>query len=266
MRTLPTDKTWRKYGKREPYFGVFGQNQYLSKNFTKETHTMVIDSGRKYVEELFELIQDKVCLGFKADSILDYGCGPGRMLIPFSKFAGDVVGMDISNDMLLEARKNCEANKVFNVSFLMADDKLSKIKGKKFDLVHSFIVLQHLNIKRGEKLIQMLIDHINPDGVGALHITYHDSYPNRKLLNFFRFRVPFLWFFQRLIHSKINAKPFHSNPQMQMNSYNLNRIHAILQQNNIKEVICTYTNHYEYLGISIYFKKTPEMTLESVTS
>lgn len=254
MRTLPTDKVWKTYGKREPYYGVFGIDPYLSENMTGEVTREFFASGEEYVRDLFSIIHKKIDPDFKPENILDYGCGPGRMIIPFSKYTKQVTGMDVSEDYLKEAALNCSGAGVGNVSLLVSDDKLESLKGEKFDLVHSFIVLQHLDTKRGEKMIRSLVAAVRNGGVGVLHVTYFDNYPKRTIVNFFRFRLPFLARLLRLISFGIRRKKFDNLPQMQMNNYNLNRVFAILQHSSVNGLYIEFTDHHNYWGVKMYFK------------
>ena len=217
--------------------------------------TEFFSSGNEYVNELFSVIHKKIDPGFKPEKILDFGCGPGRLVIPFSRIAHEVLGIDVSQDMINEAKKNCLKYNAINTSFLVSDDNLHCIKNQHFDLVNAFIVLQHINIKRGEKLIQLLIESIKDKGIGVLHLTYHDHYPYRGIVNYFRYRIPFLSIVMRFFRSTVTGKKFKNLPLMQMNNYNLNRIFYLLQRTNIKEVYSTFTNHYNYWGVILYFRK-----------
>ncbi|MBN1339014.1 MAG: class I SAM-dependent methyltransferase [Bacteroidales bacterium] len=255
MRTLPTDKTWRIYGKKAPYFGVFGQERYRNENLTDDVFDGIFTDASDYVNGLFSVIHTRIDPGFSPGTILDFGCGPGRMLVPFSRFANRVTGLDISADVLEEARKNCEKFNVSNVFLLLSDDGLKSLKNEKFDLVHSFIVLQHLNVKRGEKIIRLLLESIKPGGMGVFHVTYHDSFPDRRTVNFFRFRIPFLANVLRWVRFRMKNIRFDHFPQMQMNNYNLNRIFALLQKEKTAEVFVRFTDHHRYWGVIFYFKK-----------
>lgn len=254
MRNLPTDRTWRRYGEKAPYFGVFGQAEFLNKNLDDDRLSFYFTSGEKYVEELFSVVRTGIDPDFAPEKILDFGCGPGRMVIPFSRKAREVYGLDVSEKMLEEARKNCAEVGVKNAVFRLSDDQLSGLSEQKFDLIHSFIVLQHLNTKRGEKLIAKLIDHLAEGGVGALHVTYADSVPGRNILNFFRYKIPYLYLMQRVFGFLFFRRPMHGYPQMQMNNYDLNRIYRILQDRGVEKVISVFTKHFGYLGISLYFR------------
>ena len=258
MWTLPTDKTWKYYGKEAPYYGVFGQDMYLNDNLNDQLLNDFFSSGFTHVENLFATIHSKIDSGFKAEKILDFGCGPGRFIIPFSKYADEIVGIDVSQNMIDEARKNCLKYNVTNATFFLADDNLHCIRDREFDLVNSFIVLQHVNVRRGEKLIRLLLNSIK-----VLHVTYYDNFHNRRIVNYFRNRIPYLSSVLRMIRCLISGKKFKYLPQMQMNNYNLNNIFQLLQRENIKEVFSSYTNHYDYFGITLIFKKhesTPAMS------
>jgi ubiquinone/menaquinone biosynthesis C-methylase UbiE len=252
--TLNSDKTWKFYGRKAPYFGVFGQEEYLNDNLDEEKLGYFFSSGEKEVSEIFNFIHQKIYKEFQPASILDFGCGPGRMVIPFAKYAGEVIGMDISPDALEEAEKNCKEKNILNVRFLLSDDELSKISDKKFDLVHSYIVLQHMDVKRGEKLLEKLICKINEKGIGVIHVTYHDNYPGRRIVNFFRSRIPLVAGIFRLLRKDMVKRKLPHRPQMQMNNYDLNRIFKFLQEIGIKEVTSVFTNHHEYWGAVLYFK------------
>ena len=255
MWTLPTDTTWKFYGEKHPYYGVFGQDTYLNDQLNDQLLEDFFSSGDAHVKELFSTIRGKIDADFKPVTILDFGCGPGRFMIPFSKYANEVVGIDVSQKMLDEAAKNCLKYNVNNASFYLSDDNLNCLCGKKFDLVNSFIVLQHVHVKRGEKIIHRLIDSINENGIGVLHITYHDHFQKRRIVNYFRNRIPYFATLLRMIRSIIKKKEFRNLPQMQMNNYNLNDIFQLLQKEKVKEVYSSFTNHYDYFGITLMFKK-----------
>jgi SAM-dependent methyltransferase len=230
MGTLNSDKTWIIYGKKNPYYGVITDERFLDKNISEESLKEFFFSGVIYVDDLFETIHNHIDRSFKPNTVLDFGCGTGRLVIPFAMRYEKVVGLDISRDILEIARLNAAKRDLKNIEFYISDDNLTEISDQKFDLINSFIVLQHINLKRGEKLIQNLLKRLNPNGICALHMTYFTNKPlSAKIVNFFRIRIPFL-------HNLLNVlerKPLKS-PLIQMNSYNLNNIFYLLQSDGIE--------------------------------
>ncbi len=49
------------------------------------------------------------------DTVLDIGCGPGRITVPMAHRAASVTAMDSSEAMLAQCRANCESAGVANV-------------------------------------------------------------------------------------------------------------------------------------------------------
>src|SRR5947208_14390075 len=74
--------------------------------------------------------------------------------------------------MLTEARSRCAALGLGNVRLAQSDDRLSNIP-ERFDLINSYIVLQHITCRRGEAIVEQLLDRLQDGGVGVLHLTYH---------------------------------------------------------------------------------------------
>ena len=81
------------------------------------------------------------------------------MAIPFAAIAKEVVGMDVAETMLSEAERNCRERGCDNVTLVLSDDSLSQAAGL-FDLVHSCLVLQHVEMARGRTLFKALVDKI----------------------------------------------------------------------------------------------------------
>ncbi len=95
----------------------------------------------KRSKEIVILLQ-KFKLINKNSEILDIGCGVGRAEYLLAKKVKSVLGIDISKSMVSNARKNIKDK---NVEFLVTNGKnLSEINNKKFDLIFSILVLQHV--------------------------------------------------------------------------------------------------------------------------
>lgn len=93
----------------------------------------------------------------KEMKVLEIGCGIGRILIPMTTIFGEVVGIDVSKEMIRVAEsyikviKNC---KVFENN----GSDLSMFPNNYFDFCYSFIVFQHIPKK---EIVQNYINEVS---------------------------------------------------------------------------------------------------------
>jgi len=75
-------------------------------------------------------------------SVLEIGCGIGRLLKPLSSRVRRAVGVDLSEEMIRRGREYCAGAP--NVELLRTDGTLGALPDASFDFVFSHIVFQHL--------------------------------------------------------------------------------------------------------------------------
>lgn len=249
MLNRSTDKDWERCGASDPYFGVITDEKFHKKNLSEESREAFFETGTKDVANILNKIWTHIDADFSPKRSLDFGCGVGRLLIPLAEISEHAVGIDVSESMLSEAKRNCEIRSIKNVSFVKGDDNLTSLTGK-YDLIHSLIVFQHIPVKRGERIFSSLLSHLNPDGICVLHFTYiGNTQPHRRLITWLKSNVPFV----RSLINLFKGKPMFG-PIMQMNSYDLNRIFFMIQQSNVRCLFADFTDHVGHVGLVVYFK------------
>ena len=276
---MTTDTEWQAWGIRDPYFAVLTNPKYRTEALTPDAKLEFLASGRENVDIVLNTCRRYFGANFAPQRVLDFGCGVGRLTIPFAVHAREVVGMDIAESMLAEARLNCQAQNCHNVTLVLSDDTLSRATGQ-FDLVYSGIVLQHIEIARGRKLFAELVGKVIPGGCGAIQVTFAwDKYeaeygvmPDRPVVRAARdgrdLQTKAFWrrAFERLglLRAAPVIKPLSkatgSDPEMQMNYYNLSQLMFILGKAGVQRVFSTFTNHSGWLGVVMYFQKPPQMS------
>ena len=265
---MSTDVEWEKWGKNDPYFGVITHEKFRSQNLSEEAKMEFFESGRRNINSVLEVCRRHFDQSFSPKNILDFGCGVGRLVIPFAEIAEHVVGVDVSDSMLKEARKNCNEYSVQNVSLLKSDDNLSSLDGE-FDLIHSFIVFQHIPVERGRRILTNLLNHLKERGICAIQITYSKAIfreshgvpptelPIKKLKNKIKRRVrSLLKIVKRLVGSPLISESPRRDPEMQMNPYNVNELLFLIQSAGIHNIYVRFTDHGGALGFYLYFQKS----------
>ena len=200
---------------------------------------------------MFAISRDRLDVVFAPTRALDFGCGVGRLLIPLAARCPQVVGVDVSPSMLSEARRNCEAAGAKNVDLVRGDDDLSALHGS-FDFVHTFIVLQHIPIVRGEVLIRKLTQRLRPGGVAMFHLTYASGMSKRNRVFYWaRLHIPG-------VHALLNIarRRAPTAPIMQMNTYSVTRVLDIICAEGCHEVHVRFSNHGGARGVLLFARKT----------
>ena len=249
-----TDREWERFGATDPYYGVLTEEKYRKGNLTPKAKEAFFKSGEEYIAKVMASIRKHLDSSYTPRKALEFGCGVGRLVIPLAKLAERVVGIDISESMIAEAKRNCESVSIRNVTFLRCDDELSQLFGEKYDLVHSYTVFQHLPVRRGEAIFKRLLQHLENGGVCVIHFTYAKGPKVRTASPWIKSHIPLA---KNLINL-IRGRAFFA-PQMAMNPYDLNRLLLGVQRQQVREFYAEYTDHGGELGILLYFRK-PELS------
>ncbi len=250
IRRRDTDTDWKRYGAEDPYYGVVSDERFHKDSLDGTAREAFFKTGDSHAAYLFDVIQKHMVADFSPKRILDFGCGVGRCTIPFCRYGKDVVGIDISEGMVQEARANAKAQGVQNVQFVAAGSPSEALQGQ-FDFIHSFIVFQHIPQPRGEILLEQLVHLLSPDGVGALHFLYHAEIgPCHRLLRGLRKRMAPLHWLANIWHKK----PWRY-PLMEKNEYDLNRLFLQLRRLGCGEMMVRMEGVQTMHGIVIFFRR-----------
>lgn len=252
MKKVASDWAWEQYGKKDPYYGVCTKEVFRAQNLTEDAKRDFFETGFDHVEKVMETVRD-LRKDFSPLTVLDFGCGTGRLLIPFSKVAKKVTGIDVSEQMLHEAEKNLKSFGIDNAELIIGNS-LDPVSTKKFDFVHSFIVLQHISTSNGYEILKSLISAVAPGGVGAIHITFSNKQSSFKKLKT-RLRSRYRWIAQL---SNVLSLRHPNHPEMQMNNYELEHVFSFLNSVGINTFKIKLTNHGGFLGTFLFFTRDHE--------
>jgi len=242
---------WKKWGKQDPYYGVLSEEKYRTRRMREKDLEGFFKTGESFVQDTEKKISKLFGLSLTGCSILDFGCGVGRLAIPFARFsANQVVGLDVSPEVIDIARSHIPSMEVKNLDFMVFDGQnLPELP--QFDFINSYIVFQHIETSLGYTLLHQLLGKLKPGGIIQVHITYGHSLPKLSYWNFFlRGKLPLYNFLYSFLKNRnVNAEPI-----MQMNHYSPQKLFGIFSKhsNNIQVEL---TNHGGHLGAIYLLRK-----------
>lgn len=268
-----TDQAWIAWGERDPYFAVITMPEFRMGALDDRARARFFEMGERHAQYVLHMCRRHVDAKFQPRSVLDFGCGVGRVLLPLAAGLERAVGVDISPAMLAEAQRNAQARGQAQVEWVLSDDTLSRVEGQ-FDLVHSAIVFQHIDVDRGRRLFARLLACIAPGGVGALQLTYAKAYhpgsygqppsPPPPVASAAQPPARPGWW-ARLRSTRAPAPAAApaeapviapgADPEMQMNPYNLTEIAFMMQSAGIPHFHTTFTDHGGEWGVFLFFQR-----------
>lgn len=246
LHLFSTDRDWEIMARGEPFWSVSTWEKFRKQNLNADNLQEFFLTGETYINSVFQMIRARIDPNFAPQRSLDFGCGVGRVLIPIAKRSGSAVGVDVSETMLREARKQVESFGIKNVQLVKGDDTLSSVEGP-IDFVHSVIVFQHIPVQRGEALFGELLKRMKHGSVAAIHFTYAKGFEPVRPTWGLRWRK----FWKRIGDA---FRSLRGNPVMQMNDYSLNVIFRMIQEHGIKRTNVSFFDHDRYYGVLLLFQ------------
>jgi trans-aconitate methyltransferase len=224
-----TDKAWKALGRDDPYFGVLAQREFSRENLSAASLEKFFQSGEAATAELLSVVERIAIPPPRLGRALDFGCGVGRMIIPLASRFKEVIGVDVSEHMLAEAARNVSHRQLANVT-LFAD-----IPNMEFDLVHSVLVFQHINPRRGADIILKCWSRVAQGGVLAVQVPirfvgHRTVWWLRKLRDI----LPIL----QVPYNVLSGNRW-NKPGVQMNLYDVNSFAANLLERGAKQIVLT---------------------------
>ncbi len=233
-----TDLNWKIIGANDPYFGVLTCERFLRNNMAENDRQAFFETGRSDVDFIAHHLSGVE----RIESVLDFGCGVGRLSIALAEKFRNVVGVDISPAMLDEARKNATQFGATNTSFL------SEFPGHEFDLAVSYIVFQHIQPHQGMHLLKTLLERVKIGGQVAIQITFFRS--GKKKRRWFHFG------FKRTIKSTLEMVGLRKlaglKHAIRMHDYNASEVLELLFATGFTTISLVKTDHGGYAGAWIF--------------
>src|SRR5687768_14929346 len=182
MKKPDDDSRWEELARQEPYFPLLADGNTVATDVFFKT-------GEDDLSALLAAMSTLFSRDMQLDSVLDFGCGAGRLTLPLARRAAHVVACDIAPTMLSHARQNAERAGLHNITFRLCDEVTASVDA--FDFVCSLLVFQYIAPSVGYALISALAQRLRRDGVAAIQLRLYGTGKLHRFASFTRARCRF---------------------------------------------------------------------------
>ena len=150
---------WNERARRDAYYyATTGRRQQESAEFLKTAELVL-----PFLRSALARIRTDSATG--ARRALEVGCGPGRLMLPMSRFFDEIHGVDVSDEMLALARRNLRDVPNAQLARNSGSD-LAAFQPRYFDFVYSYAVFQHIpSIEVVSRYLEESARVLKPGGV-----------------------------------------------------------------------------------------------------
>jgi ubiquinone/menaquinone biosynthesis C-methylase UbiE len=171
-------RDWETLGASDPLWAVLMKPGTRHGGWDRDAF---LATGRSEVAEAMTHLARFVELT-SIHTILDFGCGAGRLTQALANYADNVTGLDVSPSML-EVAGRLDRTQGKCTFVLNTRDDLSAFADGQFDLVYSSLVLQHLPPADASRFVSEFGRVVRPGGAVVVQVA-STPLPNPKGLLF----------------------------------------------------------------------------------
>ena len=198
-------KQWEALGSSDPYWAVLTHPEQKGGKWDKKTFFETGDGEVAAVLEKVSAMGIPTCFAVA----LDYGCGVGRLSRALASHFDRVIGVDISESMLDEARSANSA--VPNLEFQRnSGEDLGGIADESVDFLYSNMVLQHSPPDFQRRLVGEFCRVLRPDGVLVFQTPSHINTRSLRGLAYLLLGNRLLNLARRVVFGKDSVMELHS--------------------------------------------------------
>jgi len=171
-------QSWQELGRQEPHWSVLTAEAYKQSNLDRNREQFYA-SGQGDAERFLNLLRRNQCFpdGVSDKTVLEYGCGVGRVTHALGRRFGQVHAYDISQPHLALAQAFTDEIGLRNIYYYQIQRPQDTLDLPKVDAVYTLIVLQHNPPPVIRWILRGLLEALKPGGVAYFQLaTYWQQY------------------------------------------------------------------------------------------
>ena len=159
---------WDEFARYDPLWAILSDPTKAGRQWDLPRF---LETGRREISLLFYQLR-ALGLAVERQAALDFGCGVGRLSQPLAAYFEQVVGVDVSAEMVRLANAiNQHPDRVRYVCNVR--DDLGIFPSDEFSFIYSNVVLQHIVPERALLYLAEMIRVLAPDGLLVFQLPSH---------------------------------------------------------------------------------------------
>jgi len=163
-----TARDWRGLGTTEPFWSVITSPDFL--NTSIETNKNAFYETGVGDVNLIQALLRRNGFNFPKGTVLDFGCGVGRLSLALAPHVDQVIGVDVSEAHLRLARERQKGSAIGNARFQSISGVGDIEALPRVDLLVSLIVLQHNAPPVMKAMLGSLLSLVSPGGLAVFQL------------------------------------------------------------------------------------------------
>jgi SAM-dependent methyltransferase len=170
-------REWDTFGRQDPLWAVLTEPGRHGGRWVADEF---YETGRRDIASVIDHLA-KLDVPASRGTVLDFGCGVGRLSRALAGYFDRVVGVDIAPTMIEEARRrNADMSQC---EFICNQRPDLKIFGDAtFDLIYSDITLQHVPRRLSIEYVREFLRLLVPGGVAVFHAPFGNDRSAKGLM------------------------------------------------------------------------------------
>ena len=181
-------KNWEGLAQTDALWSILTDKKLRGEKWDK---AQFFESGRLEVDNILDYLKEKNIQPIDWNSVMDFGCGAGRVSRALSDYFENITGVDASPTMIaLAVEENKDFADKINFKLNQAED-LKQFSDDSFSMTFTVITLQHIPSEQSSGFISEFIRLIKPGGLAVFQVPTKDVRQlsiTQRLRSFLRIR------------------------------------------------------------------------------
>ena len=146
------------------WWNEFAKRPGADREADRGTSLRITELDRRSEQQFFEAVDPK-----STDFVLDAGCGTGANISKIGDKVAEIVGVDLSEEMIKRAEQRIATESIKNVRLVLGDVTQLEFPSGAFDKVICTSVLQYLNDDECEAALREMVRVCKDGGTIVIH-------------------------------------------------------------------------------------------------